>query len=574
MQNPPQSSPDPPKCAGCADAPAAGDNRRRRLAVVFVALLAVIVGARTFLPDLLRPDLYKDDACQHIWWTYRFSDPALFPNDPIVTFFSEPSHAPSGWRMLYKLLVPWLDAQVLSEIISLVLALPTVVLVFLIGRRAYRPDGTRDAGAALLAGVIAVTWMLVRDDLGFVKGGFPRSFALPILLLGLWALMAQRGAWLGVAFLLGALFYPPVVINLGLVAAVVWLVRLARDRHLPAGWPALVTLGAVALAIILWVYARPTPPEIGPHVTGTEARAMPELGPMGRSRFFVNDPIAFYIKQPRSGLEWKPWALAATVALVIATAVGFRRAVPFEAWALVGTSLLGFVLSHLTLFKLYLPSRYVKYTLPVFLWLWLAAVAPRALAALERWPWGQRLRGALRRWPVLVALVVLVLGAQTARTARVLYKELSVPPPADHEAMLAFLTTLPKDTLVAAHPMDADEIPLRSRRSVLASRESAQPYFPRYYARIAERVAAELAACYTSDWKDVDALRDRYGVGVFVANAQRYRHLWPYFAPFAEAVQKQIERGQREGFVLQNPPVERVLFRRGDYAVVRVGPAR
>jgi hypothetical protein len=301
---------------------------------------------------------------------------------------------------------------------------------------------------------------------------------------------------------------------------------------------------------------------------------MPEFGPWGRSRFFVNDPVTFYIAQPRSGLQWKPWALAVTVALVAGSAVAFRRAVPFEAWALLGTSLFGFVLSHLTLFALYLPSRYVKYTLPVFLWLWLAAVMPRALAALERWSWGQRLRGALRRWPVLVTLAALALGVETARTTRTLYKELSTPPSADREKMFAFLATLPKDTLVAAHPMDADEIPLRSRRSVLASRESAQPYFPRYYARIAERIAAELAACFAFDWKDVDALRDRYGVSVFVANAQRHRHLWAYFVPFAEAVSKQIERGQREGFVLQNPPAERVLFRSGDYTVVRVGPAR
>ena len=239
-----------------------------------------------------------------------------------------------------------------------------------------------------------------------------------------------------------------------------------------------------------------------------------------------------------------------------------------------GTSLIGFVASHLTLFTLYLPSRYVKYTLPIFIWIWLAAVVPRVVAALEHQPWVLRLRGGLRRWPVLATLAVLVLGVETARTAEYLRKEFSKPLQADREKMFAFLATLPKDTLVAAHPIDADDIPLRSRRSVLACKESAQPYFPRYYAQIAERIAAELTACYASDWKDVDALRHRYGVGVFVANAGYYAHPHGYYVPFAEAALKQHERGQREGFVLQNPPAERVLFRSGDYTVVRVGPTR
>ena len=313
----------------------APDNSRlQRLAMMFVALLAVVVGVKTFLPDLLRMDFFKDDACQYIWWTYRFADPALFPNDLAATFFSDPSQSPFGWLLLYKLLVPLVDAQVLSEIIPFVLAAPAVALVFLLGRLAYRPRGGGDARAMLLAGVTAVTWMLLRDGLSFLKGGFPRSFALLILLLGLWALLARRGAWLGAAFLLAVLFYPPAVINLGLVVTVVLVMRLARERRLPDGWPALLGLGAVALAILLSVYARPMPPEIGPGVTIAKACAMPEFGPEGRTRFFVDDPVTFYLRQPRSGLEWNPWTLLATVALVIASAVAFRGAVPMEAWAL------------------------------------------------------------------------------------------------------------------------------------------------------------------------------------------------------------------------------------------------
>jgi hypothetical protein len=84
-------------------------------------------------------------------------------------------------------------------------------------------------------------------------------------------------------------------------------------------------------------------------------------------------------------------------------------------------------------------------------------------------------------------------------------------------ALYAFVETLPADTLVAAHPLDADAVPLRTRRSVLVSDVVALPFDHGYYGQVADRTAAALAACYASDWAGVDALGQRYGADVFLA---------------------------------------------------------
>ena len=150
---------------------------------------------------------------------------------------------------------------------------------------------------------------------------------------------------------------------------------------------------------------------------------------------------------------------------------------------------------------------------------------------------------------------------------------LGTPSDQDRAAVYVFLESLPKDTLVAAHPNDADDIPLRARRSVLASMETSLPLYVGYYQTMAKRIAASLAAFHAIDFAAVDLLHEQYGVDVFFVNERRYASSNSlYFQPFYTATQEQWARGKREGFVLRDPPSERVLFQQGDFSVIRVGP--
>lgn len=562
--------PDPAGDRNATLAPDGASRTETRVAVLLLILLAAISSARLFLPHLVRADLFEDDLQQHVWWTYRFADPELFPGDRTADFMSGPHFAPHGYRLLYCAFVPLVDAKTFASALPFVLAVPVVFF-------AYRLGALAGGGRSVLGSVAAATFAIFSAHLlPRVSGGLPRSFALPILLFGISSVIARQHLRLGIAFVLSALFYPPAVVNLGVFAAIVLAVRTVRERRLPERWPALVALGLAALAILVRVYAAPLPPDVGPKTTRADALAMPEFHKGGRSALFEDDPLRFYFRNERAGLGTGPRTLAALAALAALTAAVLPGAISFEAWALATSSLLAFVLAHATLFALHLPSRYVMYTLPLFLLLWIAGALPRLVDTLARASRARSILAVIRRPPVLGALTAAAVAAAAVPAAISLARTLGTPPPEGQEEAYAFLASLPKDTLVAAHPDDASAVPLRARRSVVASAELSLPYHLGHYRRLAERIADELAACFASRWEEVDRLYERYGADVFLVNATRYAEPRKrlYYEPFEAAAHAAFERGAREGFALVDPPEDRVLFRRGAFSVVRLGPLR
>jgi hypothetical protein len=146
---------------------------------------------------------------------------------------------------------------------------------------------------------------------------------------------------------------------------------------------------------------------------------------------------------------------------------------------------------------------------------------------------------------------------------------LSRPPDVDLELTYAFLSGLPAETLIAAHPIDASDIPLRTRRSVLASEETSIPYMVGYHAKIDERLHATFAALLATDWGPIDELASRHGVDVILVDRRRFdRPGAAYYIPYRDEIKHLVDAGAPDGFVLLSPPPDRVLFRAGNYTVV------
>jgi hypothetical protein len=537
-----------------------------RVAAVIAMLAAAVLWVG---PAVLRVDIFDGDAAHHVWWLYRYADPGLYAGDVMVEYFR--TSAPLGYRALYAALAPFVDVLWATEMLSAVVYLAGGWLAWKIGLAIEGPNAS--LRALLMTAAFVVVVFVSRESSGGTLPplAFQRTFSLPLMLLCLWALIARRYVWVGISWVGSALLYPVMLPVMGLAAGCVFLADLVAQRRMPDRWQINAALAAGALGLAL--FGLPTAETLGPEFTFAEAVAMPEYGQDGRLQLFFGSFVSDLFRGHMMGLGWSPYVvLAVAVALAFVWLRGRRQLVPVPAWAMLGVGLGLWLVMRLfpaqLMFGLYLPNRHARWSIAVFVIVVLGAAAYTAIEwavrmLRNRWP-----GAGSRRMPRLIAVAVPVLTTWTLLPYA--YAQLRLPVDADLEATYAFIATLPKDTLVAAQPTLADYVPLRTRRSVLTSTETSMPWLRGYYAIVKPRVEASLRAAYATDVADLDKEMAPFGVDVFVTGPpvwEQTHYLEPYDR---ELFQDLLARGRARGFALRNPPADRVLFRSGDYYVLRV----
>lgn len=531
----------------------AGARLLRLSAAVCVGIAAVLWMG----PAIARPDLFEDDAAQHVFWLYRFADPSLFPDDISVEYFV--AVAPWGYRALYAVLVPLMDAQLAAELFSVVLLVASAALAWRLGA-ALVPEDPHLPG---LFACVTMLLLLPERDL-LPPMALERAFAFPITLACLWALVARRYRWVGASWLAAALFYPPLLPVLGITGALVLLVGWAGERRPPPHWLWNTASGAAALAIAL--AGRQLPDGIGPIVTYEQARAMPEFGLHGRMQLFGATWIWHWFTHQRTGLGWSPRQLLPIAgAVLVALLIGRKAIIPRPAWFLLLAGVSLWAAARRWLFHLYLPERHLRWAIAAFAIVAFAAAGWAVVAAVFRLGGVKQrdkmhVRGAVAlAAPLVVFHVLFPPGILRWR----------LPTDVDREAGYRFVASLPADALIAAHPDLADFVPLRARRSVLASTEGAHAYLLGYYERTRPRLVASLQAAFATSWEELDRVLCPYGVAVVLTHPA----VWDqksYYQPHDRMVRQLIARGERAGFVLAQPAGDRVVFRSGEVYVVRV----
>ena len=523
-------------------------------------------------PSLLRADLFEDDATQHVWWLYRYADPALFRGDIMVDYFR--TMAPLGYRALYGVVARFVDALLAAKLLSGLLYLASGWLAWKIGTSVGGQDKRAVRGLSTVVSFVVVVSVgrTIAEVLAPIA--FQRTFSLPLLLMCLWALIARRYRWVGASWIASALVYPAVLPVIGLMAGCVFLRDLIRDRRMPDAWVFNFSCAVVAVAAVL--FGMPQAGALGPAFTYREAIGMPEFGPNGRLQLHVSTFVADLVRYHMMGLGTSPYFLIALTAAVVF--VWWRREsrlIPFAAWAMLGTGLALWALLRLfpaqLMFGLYLPNRHSKWAIAAFAIVAFAAAAYTGLELVVGWVRnrGGRISGAGPVW-ALSSCAVVAIGALLWPQA---HADIKTPVDRDLENVYAFISRLPKDTLVAAHPTLADDIPLRTRRSVLTSTETSMPWLRGYYAIVKPRVEASLRAAYATDVSDLDSQLAPYGVDVFVSGPMVWNET-SYLEPYDhELFQGLLARGRDKGFALREPPPDRVLYRSGDYYVLSVRAA-
>lgn len=533
------------------------------LAVVFLSGVIFILA---HLQALTNPYVINDDVRQQLFWMQQWLDPALFKGDLLADYARH--YVPWGVQGLY-----WLASWVANPI-SFSKVLPGLLFIFL-ALCLYR-IGLKLGGRRLAWTMVAAFWLMpwFLDNLA---GGLARAFAAPLLAF-FWLGWLEGWSWgMGLALMLQAFFIPYIFLVSALAAGLAWLAGRS-GKFSPPPFPSKPVhfLVLIAGAALVWLTnSRFTADGFGPLVSYAEMVHRPEFYAGGR---FAILPVPSIFWQLVSPWEWlAPFhdlgpvaGIAGCVVLPVAALWGLMRLdwrslaprlKPLVYLGLAG--LLLYFLAWLFLLKLFIPDRYLTYTINLAYCLFLALGLHAALK-VDRWP----------RNLAILALVALA-GLGWWRLKDVGLKDYSV-----YQPVYAALADTPKDAVIAGHPDLLDNVPTFARRRALATYELAQPWSRGYWQKLQPRLEDLFAAYYAADPQKVIAFCRKYRVSFLVVDDRHFtpeflagglffvpmdrkvpknfgksladRVDCPFFAPFAAQIRR-LTAGRHEFALLSSP---------------------
>ena len=533
---------------------------------ITVALISGAVFVLAHFQALAHPFIINDDIRQQLYWMQQWQDPALFRGDFLTGYARD--YVPWGVKGLYWLASWWVAPLSFSNLLPGFLFVFLAVCLFKIGTR---------LTDRRLGWMMAAVFWLMPFFLDNLAGGLARSFAAPLLAL-FWLGWQARQPWtMAVALLLQALLIPYIFMVAALAALLAWLIaRLGRDS--PPPFPAqtahffLLGLGAVLVVAMNLQFSADG---YGPLVSAQEMVNRPEFYAHGRYQILPEASLLWELIRPWEFISpFREWGLIAgilgCVSLAILLAAGLRR-LDWSAWRqrlkpayyLGLASLALYFLARLFLLKLFVPDRYLIYTLNLFYCLVLALGVQRALR--------------VSRWPRSVAILALVMAASLGawRLQGIGLKDYS-----DYRTVYTALAETPKDALIAGHPNLMDTIPTFAQRRAFATYKLAHPWSRGLWIKVEPRLHDLFNAYYAADPQEVVAFCRKYGIAFLIVDDRHYtpaflkggfflfpydrphlqgtprglaeRNYCPFFAPFDEQV-RHLTAG-RDHFALLSDP--------------------
>jgi hypothetical protein len=497
------------------------------------AALSLLVYAIAQFTALSNPYVLNDDVRQQIYWMQKWQDSSLYPPDILNAYAQQ--YVPWGVKIVYRIAAFVMNPLLFSKVLTGIIFVCLGTFLFMIGRA----FSSKSLGWACLA----VYW-LMPYFMFTISGGIARSFAFPLIVLFMLGWFLRKPGVAVFALLLQALLIPYVFVLCLAAAFVSWLLHKAKqlERSVIPFTPsnaALIIVGIVTVAVMKRSFDLTG---FGPMVSRHDMIGNPLFSSEGR--YEIETAPALF-----RDLILAPWeyigtfhelgttgGIVSVVLLVVAGLFCMRFAdlrsmksflpplVVFSA-----TSLAFYLAAHILLLALFVPDRYVMYTVnPIYCIL-------LAIAFHAAW----RRYGESRLVGIGLLAAAFVLG-----TCRL--KNVGVYDYSEDKALYEAVNRTPKTALIAAHPWTADNILTFGRRNVLVSFELAHPWAKGYWRSIEPRISDFLAAYYAGTAQPVIDFCRQYGIDFFVVDTRHFTSEFisdkPFIPPFDRQIRKYAAR--------------------------------
>jgi hypothetical protein len=492
----------------------------------------------------------QDDARQHIFWMQRFLDSSLFPNDLIADYFQ--SVAPLGYKVSYHVFAFFqLNPIFISKILPTFLGLVTTYYCFQV---CFEIISLPIAG--LISSVLLNQQLWLNDGL---VSATPRAFIYPLFLGFLYYLLRKTIILSGTFIALIGLFYPQYI----LIVAGILILRLFRVEsgkiyiNLNQNDCFICITGLAISFIVILFYAVQTN-NYSPVITVEEARTWSEFSGAGNSAFFNSNLWQYFILGQRSGFIprhlFRPPLLLAGLLLPILR-VYYCRFKNLKKIRIIDQILLSslgcFILSHLFLFKLHLPSRYTRYSFQITLALAAGITLCIVLDILWRWTLNQ---SHTQQWQEIITLGLIgILGLTLAlgscfwgKFPKTSYIVGEVP------EVYQFFKQQPQDILIASIAKEVDNIPSFSQRSIWFGWEYGVPYHLGYYNQIKQRATDFITAQYHPDLQIMKTLIQLHLVDFIMVDKTAFesqyilknKWLTQWYYSLGQKIEQNLQAGQ------------------------------
>jgi len=525
---------------------------------------------------LFLPELQNDDARTALFPFHRYGLNPILASDPIAREMM--AYVTPGLWLLYRCLAPVTNLYIASKCVQ-GLALGILILAGCVLVRSRR--------AGLAPGLLLI-FLVLSDSyaVGRIAGGHARAFAFPCFALWVAGVLSARRSARIAAPLIGALFYPAVMLMI-LAAEGFYSVRGFWRRPLPLVARRLRRFVLLATACV----ALSLPSVIGgdrsrgPVHSLQQAQQEPafygngRLGvlPLGKPTRELTS--AFLARFSASGHSlWAGRVFTSTEDGVVGALCALSLLIVFRllGWVSVPNSVNAFVLGSLALyfaarlfaFRLYSTERYYAYGMRMVSCLLLTAVASQFMG------YSRRLRGMARN---LLATVVILSSWLFLGDGIIRNNGMTLDARWDAD-LYRFIRTLPLTARFASHPLDGDGIPYYAARATNGTFETLQPWFLDSWRRQKTREFETFNALYCSKFEDVLAYGEKYAVSHLLLNRERYGEDWKQhvssFEPFTAYAVNLANQSGRELPALTHVPDAAVVFDRPPWKIVDLARLR